>query len=87
MHHLGIASAHVAGHFFGGVFALQLALDAHDLVDSLALLEPALMMVPAAQPFMEQAASGVRQLAARRDHRGGGDGPTGGWSARMPERS
>ena len=56
MRHLGLGSAHVAGHSYRGVIALQLALDAPDLVHSLALLEPALLMVPGAQAFMEQAA-------------------------------
>ena len=36
--------AHVVGHSFGGAVALQLALDAPDLVHSLALLEPALFV-------------------------------------------
>jgi pimeloyl-ACP methyl ester carboxylesterase len=40
--HLGIARAHVAGHSYGGAIAIQLTLDAPDLVGSLALLEPAL---------------------------------------------
>ncbi len=43
--HLGVESAHVAGHSFGGLIALQLALDAPDLVHSLALLEPSLPML------------------------------------------
>src|SRR5512138_726131 len=43
--HLGVGSAHVAGHSFGGLIALQLALDAPDLVHSLALLEPSLPML------------------------------------------
>jgi pimeloyl-ACP methyl ester carboxylesterase len=38
---LGIARAHVAGHSGGGVIALQLALDAPEVVHSLVLLEPA----------------------------------------------
>jgi pimeloyl-ACP methyl ester carboxylesterase len=41
LQHLGIPRAHVVGHSFGGCIALQLALDAPDLVQSLALLEPA----------------------------------------------
>jgi pimeloyl-ACP methyl ester carboxylesterase len=36
---LGIKKAHVAGHSYGGFIALQLALDAPQLVHSLALLE------------------------------------------------
>ncbi|MGH8631740.1 MAG: alpha/beta fold hydrolase [Burkholderiales bacterium] len=45
LQHLGLESAQVAGHSYGGVVALQLALDAPDVVHSLALLEPA---IPAA---------------------------------------
>jgi len=46
--HLGIVRAHVVGHSSSGNVALQLALDAPDLVQSLAVLEPALMSVPSA---------------------------------------
>jgi pimeloyl-ACP methyl ester carboxylesterase len=42
LQHLGIAQAHVAGHSYGGLVGLQLALDAPEAVASLALLEPAL---------------------------------------------
>jgi pimeloyl-ACP methyl ester carboxylesterase len=42
LRHLGVERAHVVGHSFGGVVALQLALDVPDLVHTLALLEPAL---------------------------------------------
>lgn len=42
---LGIDRAHVVGHSYGGVVALQLALDAPEVVHSLALIEPA---IPAA---------------------------------------
>lgn len=44
--HLGVARAHVVGYDMGGLIALQLALDAPDLVHSLCLLEPLLMAVP-----------------------------------------
>lgn len=47
--HLGVKTAHVAGHSIGGLIALQLALDAPGLVHSLALLEPPLPMVPSGQ--------------------------------------
>jgi pimeloyl-ACP methyl ester carboxylesterase len=46
--HLGVGRAHVVGHSSGGNVALQLALDAPDVVHTLAVLEPALMTVPSA---------------------------------------
>jgi 3-oxoadipate enol-lactonase len=49
LRHLGVSTAHVAGHSYGGQIALQLALDAPELVHSLALLEPPLRMVPSGQ--------------------------------------
>ena len=45
MQHLGIPRAHVVGHSSSGNVALQLALDASQRVQSLAVLEPALMTV------------------------------------------
>lgn len=48
LQHLGIARAHVVGHSSSGNVALQLALDAPDVVHSLAVLEPALVSVPSA---------------------------------------
>jgi pimeloyl-ACP methyl ester carboxylesterase len=50
---LGIDRAHVVGHSYGGVIALQLALDAPELVHSLALLEPALFAVPSGPRLLE----------------------------------
>jgi pimeloyl-ACP methyl ester carboxylesterase len=44
--HLGVERAHVVGHSSGGAIALQLALDAPEVVHSLVLLEPALVDVP-----------------------------------------
>ncbi len=41
--HLGVERAHVVGHSLGGVIAVQLALDAPERVQTLTLLEPALM--------------------------------------------
>ncbi len=41
--HLGVERTHVVGHSLGGVIGIQLALDAPESVQSLALLEPALM--------------------------------------------
>lgn len=63
MQHLGVQRAQVVGHSYGGAIALQLALDAPEAVHSLALLEPALLlMVPSGQQFME-AMGPVLQMA------------------------
>jgi len=53
MQHLGVPCAHVVGHSYGGAIALQLALDAPEVVHSLALLEPPLLTVPSAPQFLE----------------------------------
>jgi pimeloyl-ACP methyl ester carboxylesterase len=53
MSELNIARAHIVGHSYGGVIALQLALNHPEAVHSLALLEPALVgFVPKAAEFM-----------------------------------
>ncbi len=53
--HLGVASAHVAGHSSGAAVAAQLALDHPGIVDSLLLLELSLLSVPAGAAFFEAA--------------------------------
>ncbi|MFY9608465.1 MAG: alpha/beta hydrolase [Blastocatellia bacterium] len=53
MQHLGVQCAHIVGHSYGGAIAVQLALDAPEAVHSLALLEPALLIVPSTHQFME----------------------------------
>src|ERR1700704_633838 len=55
LQHLGIPRAHVVGHSSGGCIALQLALDAPDLVQSLALLEPFVASGPVADEFSRSA--------------------------------
>jgi 3-oxoadipate enol-lactonase len=52
--HLGVARAHVVGHSYGGCVALQLALDVPTAVHSLALLEPGLLAVPAAERWFAE---------------------------------
>jgi pimeloyl-ACP methyl ester carboxylesterase len=54
LNHLGVRSAHVVGHSYGGVVALQLAHDHPRLVHSLALLEPPLMAVPSGPALRER---------------------------------
>ncbi len=51
---LQIGRAHVVGHSFGGNIALQLAVDAPELVHSLALLETPLWAVPSGRVNYEQ---------------------------------
>jgi pimeloyl-ACP methyl ester carboxylesterase len=50
---LQIARAHVVGHSFGGSIALQLALQAPELVGSLVLLEPALFVGESSAAYRE----------------------------------
>lgn len=52
---LGIRAAHLVGKSYGGVVALQVAADATETVHTLALLEPALLVVPSAVGFAEAA--------------------------------
>lgn len=52
--HLGVERAHIVGHSYGGCVALQLALDTPEAVHSLALLEPALLAVPAAERWFAE---------------------------------
>jgi 3-oxoadipate enol-lactonase len=51
LEHLGVKSAHVAGHSSGAAVALQMAVDRPAMVGSLGLLEPTLLSVPAADGF------------------------------------
>ena len=59
--HLGVERAHVVGHSYGGIVALQLALDAPSVAHSLALLEPGLMVGAGAQGYRESLARGVER--------------------------
>ncbi|MFR9801428.1 alpha/beta fold hydrolase [Pseudonocardia sp. RS010] len=53
---LGIRQAHVVGHSYGGAVALQLAVDAPDVVTTLTVFEPGLLAVPSGPSFFEQVA-------------------------------
>lgn len=61
LRHLGVERAHVVGHSYGGVVALQLALDTPSVVYSLALLEPALMLGSSAQGYRESLVRGAER--------------------------
>ncbi len=52
--HLQIGRAHVVGHSFGGNIAMQLAVDAPELVHSIALLETPLWAVPGGRANYEE---------------------------------
>jgi pimeloyl-ACP methyl ester carboxylesterase len=58
---LGVERAHVVGHSYGGIVALQLALETPDMVHSLALLEPGLMVGASAQGYRDSLARGVER--------------------------
>ena len=61
LHHLGVNRAHVVGHSFGGCIALQLALEAPEVVHSLGLLEPALIVGANAQGYREALAGATQR--------------------------
>jgi pimeloyl-ACP methyl ester carboxylesterase len=61
LRHLGIERAHVVGHSFGGSIGIQLALDAPDVVHSLALLESALFGRATGQTYRESLARGEQR--------------------------
>lgn len=51
---LGISRAHIVGHSYGGTIALQLALDTPDVVQSLTVMEPAMIAVPSGEQLFQQ---------------------------------
>ena len=61
LRHLGVERVHVVGHSFGGCVALQFTLDFPEVVHSLALLEPALMVGGSAQAYRESLVQGERR--------------------------
>ena len=72
--HLNIKRAHVVGYDYGGLIALQLALDAPEIVHSLSLLEPSLVLgdgVPSgrrfiAEQFIEKKETSVQKMYEER---------------------
>lgn len=64
LNEMGVQRAHFVGHSYSGNIALQLALDAPDVVHSIALLEPALFAVPSAPQLMESFAPAFQMYEA-----------------------
>ena len=50
---LGVKKAHIAGHSYGGLTALRLALDSPGCVHTLLLLEPPMLATPMGRAFFE----------------------------------
>jgi pimeloyl-ACP methyl ester carboxylesterase len=75
MRHLGIERAHIVGHSSSAMMALQLALDAPDAVQTLALLDAARPAPPSGScfPFVEPRKDGYHS-AGRRTGDGRGRG-------------
>ena len=73
LRHLGIPRAHVAGHSYGGVIAIQLSLDTPGLVASLALLEPALVASVPSGPLFLKMLDSVQATHQRGDRAGATD--------------
>jgi pimeloyl-ACP methyl ester carboxylesterase len=67
LEHLGIERAHVVGHSYGGCVALQLALDAPEMVHSLALVEAALLVGPQEDAYRASLQRNVAAFAAGGD--------------------
>ena len=61
LHHLNVERAHIVGHSLGGCIALQFTLDNPDVVQSLALLEPALIVGSTGQSYREALVRGQQR--------------------------
>src|SRR5688572_3018954 len=62
---IGVGPAHVVGHSFGGVVALQLAIGAPRSVHSLVLLEPAIIVGASAAAYRESLENAIRLFHTR----------------------
>ncbi|MDQ3765095.1 MAG: alpha/beta hydrolase [Actinomycetota bacterium] len=61
---LEVKQAHVVGHSYGTCVALQLAVDAPGIVDSLALFDPPLLTAPSAPQWLEAVGPSVEKYMA-----------------------
>jgi pimeloyl-ACP methyl ester carboxylesterase len=62
--YLGVSRAHVVGHSSGAAIGLQLAIDYPNHVETLVLLEPAMLWVRGAEAFMAKAGPSVEAYNA-----------------------
>lgn len=62
LRHLGVERTHVTGHSYGGVVALQMAMDAPKMVHTVAVLEPALAVGASGPAYRESLAGGSRRF-------------------------
>jgi pimeloyl-ACP methyl ester carboxylesterase len=69
LEHLGVARAHIVGHSSGAAVAAELALDRPDTVQTLALLELALLSVPSGEHFLQLAGPAFEAYGSG-DHEG-----------------
>lgn len=74
LHHLGIPRTHVAGHSYGAITAMQLALDSPDAIQSLALLEPVVLDAIPSGPTFEEGLEPIIGMYERGDKVGALDG-------------
>jgi pimeloyl-ACP methyl ester carboxylesterase len=61
LRHLGVRRAHVVGHSYGGSIGLQLSLDFPEVVASLTLLEPALLVGQSAEDYRQSLAGAAQR--------------------------
>jgi pimeloyl-ACP methyl ester carboxylesterase len=61
--HLGVKRAHIVGHSFGGTIAIRLALDEPELVHTLSLLEPALVIGESAHLYRQALVRSAQRYA------------------------
>jgi pimeloyl-ACP methyl ester carboxylesterase len=73
LRHLGVERAHLAGHSYGGVIALELARETPDLVGSLALLESGLAAAAPSGPAFLDSLAEIQAIYASGDRAGAVD--------------
>ncbi len=73
LEYLNISRAHVAGHSYGAVTALQLALDSPGLIRSLGLLEPPLLDSIPSGPVFGEAMAPIADIYGSGDKAGAAD--------------